>query len=248
MSAGRAGGAAAPAGAAPAGAFTAMTHNVGNGLAPPAALAAALCRSGADIVGLVELADAQAVAVARLTDRYPYQALYPSGIPGKGLLSRFPITATRQLDLFPARPDLHALVEVDGRALTVIVAHPLPPRFHRRGFSFLAGTRAQLARLTALATAGGPTLLVGDFNLTDRHPLYRSKSAAGLVDAFQAAGSGRGYTFPARLGPLPCLPLLRLDYIWHTRHLRATACWIGEAAGSDHRPVLARLAWATPRG
>jgi len=41
---------------------------------------------------------------------------------------------------------------------------------------------------------------------------------------------------------MPMLPFLRVDYIWSTPDLTALAAWLGEDAGSDHLPVLARLA------
>jgi vancomycin resistance protein VanJ len=34
----------------------------------------------------------------------------------------------------------------------------------------------------------------------------------------------------------------RVDYIWHTPDLVALEAWVGADAGSDHLPVLARLA------
>jgi endonuclease/exonuclease/phosphatase (EEP) superfamily protein YafD len=74
---------------------------------------------------------------------------------------------------------------------------------------------------------------------------------AGLVDAFKSAGGRGGRTFPLRPGkmrsvnhrmswvPLPAFT--RVDYIWHTRELRAIDAWVNHGAGSDHRPVFARL-------
>ena len=109
-------------------AFTIMTYNVGNGLARPQALAACLRASQADIIGLQELTHAQATAIDdELLDLYPYQALEPAGIPGKGLLSKFPILSRQRLELHPGRPDLVSVVDVDGSPLRLIVAHPPPP-------------------------------------------------------------------------------------------------------------------------
>src|ERR1700681_2647450 len=88
-----------------------MTFNVGNNLASPSRLVALLEQLGADLVGLQELAEEQAVAIAReLSSSYPHQVLVPSGFSGKGLLSRYPMLATEQLQLYPGRPDLRAVV------------------------------------------------------------------------------------------------------------------------------------------
>ncbi len=233
--------------------LTAMTYNIGNGLARPAPLVALLRASGADVVGLQEMSDVQADAIRRdLRDVFPHQALYPAGFAGKGLLSRYPLLSQERLDLHPARPDLGAVIDVAGTQLTVIVAHPLPPRWGLRGVVFAAAVAAQIDALAALAVAGSPALLVGDFNFTPRNPLYNHLMLLGLHDAFGVAGQGHGWTLPARIGPssrikhrlqwVPLPPVVRIDYIWYTAPLVAEAAWVGSDAGSDHLPVLARLA------
>lgn len=232
--------------------LTVMTFNVGAGLAPPRLLVGTLRAVRADVVGLQELADDQAAAVDRdLADLYPHRMLHPGGFAGKGLLSRYPLAEGAQLHLFPSRPDLRATADVDGTRLTVLVAHPPPPRLNWRGFVFDPVAVAQMDALAAAARAAAPAVVLGDFNLPDRHALYNRLCAAGLVDAFRAAGAGRGSTLPLRPGhssrhrlrlprvPLP--PVLRVDYIFHTRELGTEAAWLGPDGGSDHLPVLARL-------
>lgn len=227
--------------------LTAMTFNLGAGLAEPARLVAALRAASADLVGLQEVAPAQAAAIeAALADLYPYRVIHPLGIPGKGLLSRFPLAGEELLELFSGRPDLRATVAAPGGPLAVLVGHPPPPRFGRR-WPENAAAATQLAALAAAAAGGGPALLLADVNRAPWQAAARRLAAAGLVDAFAAAGQGRGATTPTRLtasgpvGRLALPPLLRVDYVWHTPHFRAVAAWLGDAAGSDHRPVLARL-------
>src|SRR5689334_12886058 len=177
----------------PPGAFVVLTHNIGNGLARPADLLPVLRAAQADIIGLQEVTVAQAAAITvGLADCYPHQAVYGAGIPGKGLLSKFPIHSVEHLPFYPQRPDLRAVVALPGGDLPVIVAHPRPPTLGARGFGMSALSRRQIARLVELATAGGPALLLGDFNLTPRHPFYRSLQSRGLQDAFAEAGQGAG--------------------------------------------------------
>ena len=38
---------------------------------------------------------------------------------------------------------------------------------------------------------------------------------------------------------VPLLPMVRIDYVWHTQHLRSLESWVGQDAGSDHMPVMA---------
>ena len=223
--------------------FTVMTYNVGNGLAPPLKLARALRESGADIIGLEELTAAQAEAIQQnLTDIYPYQILYGMGIPGKGILSRYPIVDSTQLELHPERPDLRGFIEMEEHELQIIVAHPPPPRFHRTGIHPTRDARQQFDLLLQIAVSGEPTILLGDFNMGDRQAQYTALKAAALRDAFHEAGVGPGVTFPRRRGRVRLMPMVRIDYIWYTEHLRATRAWVGADAGSDHLPVLAELA------
>lgn len=228
--------------------FTIMTYNVGNERLDPEALVAQLRATKADIVGLQELTAAQSEAIGKdLKSIFPYQTLYGEGIPGKGVLSAYPIFQTEQLHLYPQRPDLLASVEIEGRPLRIIVAHPLPPRFHRRGFSFLEATHHHVATLTELAASGEPTVLMGDFNMLNWDKRHANLKRAGLKDAFLEAGRGTGYTLPTRVGRLRTFPFMRVDYIWVTRHLQPVAAWPGPVSSSDHLPVLARVVWQAPQ-
>jgi endonuclease/exonuclease/phosphatase (EEP) superfamily protein YafD len=233
--------------------FAVMSFNVGNGLVPPRRLVAMLRQSGADIVGLQEVNAAQAAAVAReAVESYPYQAVRGSGFSGRGLLSRYPIVAHEWLELVPDRPDLRITVDLCGRPTAIVVAHPQPPRLRLRGMAFDTVTAAQIDRLALIAVTAAPAVLLGDFNMTPRHPAHARLRAAGLVDAQSVAGSRRGATFPLRPGRsrrwnhrlswVPLLPVFRVDYVWHTGDLATLGAWVGRGAGSDHRPVLARLA------
>jgi len=233
-----------------------MTYNVGNGLADPGLLATLLKKTAADVVGLQELAAAQAEVLAvDLADLYPYQLLAPTGFSGKGLLSRFPLLYQEQLQLYPGRPDIRAAVDVNGIPLGVLVVHPPPPRLVGSRITFDAATLAQLDALADLAIEHAPSVLLGDFNMTRRNRSHARFMAAGLADAFAVAGTGRGWTLPVRLGHatrfnhrlqgLPLRPVARVDYIWYTAPLHAEAAWVGPDAGSDHLPVLARLALST---
>lgn len=239
--------------------LTVMTYNVGAGLADPLRLVPMLRRSGADIIGVQELAAIQGEAIAELLrDAYPYQVLHPSGIPGKGILSRYPVVESALLDAHPGRPDLQARIAAPDGELTVIVAHPPPPRLGRTRAISTALTNEQIARITAAATAGHPTILLTDFNRVGWQAAYRQLRDSGLIDAFGAAGRGPGFTLPTRLshlayrghplGGMPLPPLLRVDYVWHTAHFRTLHAWIGDHAGSDHLPVLAELARVTGDG
>jgi endonuclease/exonuclease/phosphatase (EEP) superfamily protein YafD len=144
------------------------------------------------------------------------------------------------------------VVEVEGKPVTIVVAHPPPPSLRWNGVRNRPGTAGQIASLIeTITTTEGPLLLLGDFNVTRLQEGYRRFVAAGLQDVFIAAGRGAGWTIPTRfaklatnghpLGRVRLPPLLRIDYIWATPHWQPLDAWVGPGAGSDHLPVLATL-------
>lgn len=233
---------------------SALTYNIGDGLAPPERLIPMLAEADADIVALVEVTDDVAAAInAAGDDFYPYRVVRGAGISGKGLLSRYPVTDYEWLEYNPGRPDLRVQLDISGNDVTVIVAHPPPPEITRTGVEDREGTEAQLNALRRLvAGRQGPLLLLGDFNITRQHDVYTEIESAGLQDVFHIAGSGFGFTIPARLQALRVVsdrlaavrivPVARIDYIWASEHWLPLDAWVAADAGSDHLPVMARLA------
>jgi vancomycin resistance protein VanJ len=235
--------------------FLVLTYNVGNGRADPEKLVSAVRKNDLDIVGLQELSDLQADRIkSALGSDYPHRALFPGGFAGKGIISRYPILKALQVHLGPERPDLVVTLDFHGIELTVISAHPPPPRFRRTSFRFEPQTVKQIEALAVMTIERKPAILLGDFNFVQGSDEYQLIKSWGLGDSFQESGRGSGSTLPRRIGPwrrlqwlnkllswIPLVPLARVDYIWHTDPIRSQACWVGEDAGSDHLPVLAKL-------
>jgi endonuclease/exonuclease/phosphatase family metal-dependent hydrolase len=229
-----------------------MTLNAGNGLIRPEKFVRWLQTHGTDIVGIQELDEDQAAALqAGLQAEYPFQVLHGDGFEGRGLLSRYPLLDHNLPYLRPDRFDLHARVATPDAVVSVLVAHPLPPRPTLRGITANPETSRHIDGLSHLALASAPTVILGDFNMTMKNPMYARLREAGLIDAFVASGRGAGRTFPVRPGkmrsinhrmywvPLPAFT--RIDYIWHTPELTSHCCWVGPNNGSDHLPVLAEI-------
>jgi endonuclease/exonuclease/phosphatase family metal-dependent hydrolase len=234
--------------------ITVMTINVGNGLAPDERLLQALREADADIIGIEELNRRQAhLLEATLADRYRHSAFFGDSYEGRGVLSRLPLLSAELVHLIPDRPDVLATVEAGPVALSVIVGHPRPQIMQRGRVRFQIASLRQILGLGNLARQRAPAVLLGDFNMSPRHPGYTRFRKLGLVDAFAEAGSGRGLTFPLRLGvagtgpdpehrrTVPAFPVKRFDHIWHTPDLTAEQAWIGPDAGSDHASVMARI-------
>ncbi len=225
---------------------TVMTFNLGNGLVDPADLLPYLRESDASLVALLEVTSEISGALETdLADIFPYREIRGDGIPGKALLSRYPITSARWLELNPGRPDLLASVDIAGHPVDVMVAHPPPPEVDGIVVQARDGTVEQFDQIIDIAaSAEHPFLLLGDLNITGVHERYRELEAIGLTDVFGAVGSGSGATFPIRVPQLPDVtfqPVLRIDYIWASEEWRAETAVVGDDLGSDHLPVVAQL-------
>ncbi len=217
--------------------LTVLTLNVAHGRAKPDRLVDMLEASAADVIALQELSNDQANAIRRdLSSDYRYQALYPDGEEGIGLISRYPILEDGVIFLDSQRPYLQARLEIEGQPITVFVAHPNSPVIDPFGRGYRPRSRADLEALASLIDSTQPTLLIGDLNLTDQSGEYDLLVEAGLVDAFRESGKGFGATFPSDQ------PLVRIDYVWYSPgHFTATDAQVGEQAGSNHLPVIVRL-------
>jgi endonuclease/exonuclease/phosphatase (EEP) superfamily protein YafD len=167
------------------------------------------------------------------------------------MASRWPL-ARRETMVLPGAPyreALRARVEAPFGPFTLAVAHlseafrpgtireeglRLPEHLERLN----AARREQVQGLLSwLGEGEEPLILAGDFNTPPQGDLYGSL-AAQFGDSFREAGWGWGYTYPARPS------LVRIDYVFHSRHWQPLRCRVGEGAASDHRPLIADLAFA----
>jgi vancomycin resistance protein VanJ len=227
-----------------------ITWNVEAGAAPPSSVVAMLNEHPADVVVLEELTFRVAEAIEAdpsIAARYPHRALFPTRtVTGIGVLSAFPISnASSALD--PAR--FEATLDVDGRSVVVLGAHPFPAEITRLGgipVGLQPTTRnADLAMLRArvdeLDTQGSDVLFIGDFNTAPTEAAFRPLTS-GLHDAHADAGIGPGWTW--RPAPLEFLGtgLLRIDLILSTARLRATRTSIDCPRRGDHCLFAATLA------
>jgi vancomycin resistance protein VanJ len=232
-----------------------LTCNLGNGRARPPLLVSLLQVVVPQVAVFQEVSMAQSQALEEgLREHYPYRALFPDGFAGKALLSQFPILHAELLHLGDERPDLIAELQVEEVKLTVLNAHPPPPRPGKHGVRFSGATLIEIQSLVKLARESDPCLLLGDFNLVPSRQEYQWFPAQGLKDAFAEVGRGWGATLPRRIGPwkrflwlnrlvawVPLLPTLRVDYIWCSPRMLPLVAWVGSDVGSDHLPLLGRI-------
>lgn len=220
-----------------------MTFNTANDFLEPIHLISMLHEHKADVVSLVELSPRNADALQdNLHEEYPHRVLFGKNFDGKGLLSRHPIENHELFTLLTPRPYIHAELNIAGRKMTVFAVHAPAPNYRQLEVRS-AYCEPEIKLLIQRGKIDQPTIYMGDFNFVAPSATYRLMTEAGLIDTFRSVGSGRGLTFPTRFQYAPIrLPLmLRIDYIWATKHFRPVTSQVASGYGSDHLPVISDL-------
>lgn len=210
-----------------------------------------------DILGLHELEPAMAASLeGRFQERYPYREINP----GVGLFSRYPILQSEVLYFGQNDERLgiwgqQLLLEVNGQRMNVFNVHPRVPYLGGvhpfglplglpTGFITLGFEQDVEDLLRRMDLAIGPTVVIGDLNFTDLEGEY-ALLTQNLQDAHRQSGWGMGFTF-SRF-PRLNLALWRIDYILYSSDFDCVRATTGDFGGSDHRPVIAELAWRVDR-
>jgi vancomycin resistance protein VanJ len=154
----------------------------------------------------------------------------------QGIVSRYPLEPLATLQ--HKGNAQKAVLRAPHGPLTLFNVHPLR----------LGGWRGPYSQIAALLEEDvlretTPVILAGDFNAPDHSQLY------GMVSRKlrNARGRGFGFTYPAIIrspfGPIPAVPLVRIDHIFFSpQFIAVRAGTISDSGGSDHRPVFAELA------
>src|SRR5690606_24189129 len=161
---------------------------------------------------------------------------------GLAVLSRLPILSKSNLEL--ARPTIEDdVMRLPGCPAVTLDAGAPPPPARNPQLAYRADPalrRTQIAEtLEVVEDVDGPTSLLGDLNArpdaAELEPLF-----ARLNDAWEMAGDGDGFTFPADA------PDRRIDYILVSGDIRVDSITVVPSTASDHRPVIAVLSIGAP--
>jgi endonuclease/exonuclease/phosphatase family metal-dependent hydrolase len=119
-----------------------------------------------------------------------------------------------------------------GRPLEIfLVDFPSNPRALRQPF-------IQSPQLLRPPPSGTGRVLMGDFN-TPRDSTWFVAYDGLYTNAFDQAGQGWRATWPS------VAPVLDIDHIWTAGSLLAVCTRVPAIRSSDHRPVVADLAWSS---
>jgi endonuclease/exonuclease/phosphatase (EEP) superfamily protein YafD len=193
------------------------------------AVRAEIERIDADVVTLIEMSPAKKQILDELRPRYPHQAdCFRIDYCKLVILSKFPIVDSEARAGWDGPPFIRARLGPEAGALTVLGVHTI--RFPH--------SRAQFRQVTEMAKLieriPGHKLVMGDFNAT---PFSRILSV--IADGANLRRVTYLPSWPAQAG----LPQIAIDHIFLSPRLKQLeAARIGEPGGSDHYPVITRIA------
>ena len=202
-----------------------------------------IAESNPDIIGLQEVPPKGVpILIERFAKDYPYHAFHPVELSHNvGLLSRFPIDKFITLPTPPIKRGIQVTLRLNnGEPLEAIVTHLIPPYPLNKVFKlaqYWYDSRFQQVSYikNIVKQYDDPIIVMCDCNFTDTSETY-SQMQKVMEDSFHQKGWGLGHTFLGKF-----FPIGRIDYIWHTKDIKTIEASVGEEAGSDHLPVIAKL-------
>jgi len=229
--------------------FRVLTYNINWGGPKPDLAAQVVRESGADIICLQETTPewAQYLRTA-LAKEYPYMQFRDSAARmggGLAFLSRVPGT---EVAYIPSQTQwfdgwIMAFDTAAGPA-QILNVHLHPPvgkngYFNASGYLFTGQDRLQeIQRFFPARRPGMPTLVMGDFNDTDKSPAIEWLKQQGMMSALPQFDSGTP-TWHWSAGPVSLHR--RMDHILYSGELHCDAAEVIRAGASDHFPVAATL-------
>ncbi|MEP4079854.1 endonuclease/exonuclease/phosphatase family protein [Haloferula sp.] len=191
--------------------------------------------SDPDLIYFSETGPKWTKALEALKSRYPYKVGFPyKGNFGFCFFSKYPILEKQVEFLGKLQlPLLEAVVDSPHGPITVFGAHPVPPVS-----GFWANEQdIYLKDLTRRCQeTESHAVILGDLNAT-----RWSTQLDGILDDYDDSSIGQGYSATwMRKNWLVTIPI---DHIFSRGFKGTIKRTTGPDLGSDHRPVMAELAW-----
>lgn len=187
-----------------------------------------------DIAVFVEVSQSWAKELSVLSDTFPY-SFGNQDYQGFGsvIYSKIPLKNAYVKAFSKGRKSLLADVAVQGKIISMVVAHPSVPT---REYSFIDRNKQFAAIGEYAAQVKNPVVVVGDLNTTMWSPFYKSMVKTG---GLRNARSGFGIlpTWPTFM-PLLSIPI---DHLLVSKEIGVLKVHTGRYVGSDHLPLITDL-------
>lgn len=211
-----------------------MSFNSWMGNSNVEALAAEIERNDPDILVLLAFGPEKRDLLDRLKVKFPYRddCVHLEHCH-MAILAKYPIADFESHASWEGPPMVRATFGSELSGLTIIGAHTIR-------FPFLRAQLTQLGELGDLVRRlDGPRIVMGDFNATPSSRLlatFEERSGLRRLDGWLPS-------WPARLQ----VPQLAIDHIFASPEVKTVEpVRIGGNAGSDHFPLVVRVAIPTP--
>jgi len=184
-----------------------------------------------DVVVLQEVSHAYAAGLASLRD-YPYRLVVPKENPfGIAILSRTPLLEAQTVEGAGLEPRIEAKLEWQGQNINIIAFHPMPPISPEH---HIARNQQILDIAKQAMHSKSPTIVAGDMNATPWSTAFDGLTNQGLRRV-----SGLTPSWPAIGRGIVGIPI---DQILASGEWKQVSTDVGPNLGSDHLPLLVRLA------
>jgi len=187
-----------------------------------------------DIAVFVEVSTAWARELSVLSEMFPYSFQQKESENfGTAIYSKLPLENASVQAFSSQRNSLLADVKVQGKTISLILAHSSVPIKQQS----LIDRNKQLAAIGEYAAqVKNPLVVVGDFNTTMWSPFYKNMVNTGKL---RNARSGFGIlpTWPTFM-PLAYIPI---DHLLVSKEIGVLKVHTGSNVGSDHLPLITDL-------
>ena len=154
------------------------------------------------------------------------------------IASRYPVVGENVVYDYLRPLVVQITLELPSGPQRLWVVHTIAPL--PSSFSQWKGQLSTIGRLVRTGGASG-LLLLGDFNATWGNKGFRALLDAGLTDGAAARGEPLAMTWSQTKPLLP--PLVRIDHVLTGSGVAVTAIRTDVGTGSDHRDVIATVAF-----
>ena len=211
--------------------LTVATFNVHMGNHDTTTLVQWLDEEKPDVLVLHEVSPGYAKELDALND-YPFRHLVPRNDPfGMAVLSRYPIVQKQTVEDGGGLQHIDAQLDWNGQPIRLTAWHPMPPISQH---DHTKRNRQLHALAQAAKASGKPAIVAGDLNATPWSNAFSKLDQSGLRRA-----SGLSPTWPAVGRGWMGIPI---DHVLVTPHWQVVKQGVGPNLGSDHLPVIVRIA------
>ena len=184
-------------------------------------------------------------------DFLPYYFIKDSDMAeiGMAIFSRYPILRSKRVDFEnTGNGIIWADLQINSKKVFRIINNHLQTTNYKRNSNANISEKIELLQKNAIIRAHQaeavraiidtttiPVIVCGDFNDIPNSYTFNKIKGDNLIDGFREGGSGFGGTFRGTGN------LLRIDYIFHSKHFKSVQYKCDKKNWSDHNPVISAL-------